>query len=385
MFIIKNILLLITDSLLTLVSFFIKLDDDIVIITSTNNDNFNFNSKYFFLYIKEKYNDKKIFFIINDEEKRKRLNTTIGNHFINNKNIKNKYICLKAQYWISSTFELPLISIFSNKKRTIIHLGHGIPLKRIGLMEKDISKLQYINRYIRTRAFTHVICYSEEFKPIMQSIFKNSRIQYLCLGQPRNDIIRIDRDLSINKLAKTLSLNIDLNSKLILYCPTWRPFDKTIFFPFKDVNLDELTQFLSTNNFYLFLRAHPFYPAKYPENFKFSDRIIDLSSLYINDITEYLSSFDHLITDYSSIYIDYLLLDKKISFIPYDFSLYNSNVGFTIDYNKYTPGKKITSQKEFLEELINEDNYHSCRHKTRLYFNIKEKNCKEISDFIFKK
>ena len=76
-----------------------------------------------------------------------------------------------------------------------------------------------------------------------------------------------------------------------------------------------------------------------------------------------LGSVDILLTDFSSIYIDYLLLNRPIGFVAADFYEYSNSRGFVFDNpNDYMPGAKISSLKElktFLHStlILNQDPY----------------------------
>ena len=67
---------------------------------------------------------------------------------------------------------------------------------------------------------------------------------------------------------------------------------------------------------------------------------------------DYINCFDALITDYSSIYLDYMLLERPIIFLPYDLQDYESTVGFTMDYEENTPGPKPATMQDFLQTLF---------------------------------
>ena len=76
------------------------------------------------------------------------------------------------------------------------------------------------------------------------------------------------------------------------------------------------------------------------------------------DIYPLLKHTDMMITDYSSIYFDYLLLDKPIIFYPYDFEQYTKDDrNLLFDYESMTPGPHCQDQtsleKTILQELEN--------------------------------
>ncbi len=80
------------------------------------------------------------------------------------------------------------------------------------------------------------------------------------------------------------------------------------------------------------------------------------------DLYDILGATDILVTDYSSIYFDFLLLDKPIVFIPTDLQEYEKSRGFLFDpYNFWAPGPKPLIFTDFLAELtkyIKDENYY---------------------------
>jgi CDP-glycerol glycerophosphotransferase len=92
----------------------------------------------------------------------------------------------------------------------------------------------------------------------------------------------------------------------------------------------------------------------------------------ICDIYPALSLFDVLITDYSSIYFDYLLLNRPIIFFPYDYESYIAkDKELLFDYLQITPGPVCKSQDEVEKALLEIDTYEFAKKR------------KEISELVF--
>ena len=94
------------------------------------------------------------------------------------------------------------------------------------------------------------------------------------------------------------------------------------------------------------------------------------------DIYPALNLFDALITDYSSIYFDYLLLDRPVIFYPYDYDNYIRNDrSLLFDYKQMAPGHICMSQDEIEAALLQiaDDPYKQKRHEVlELVFNHKD-------------
>ncbi|HCF38358.1 MAG TPA: hypothetical protein DER56_04685, partial [Thermosipho africanus] len=60
------------------------------------------------------------------------------------------------------------------------------------------------------------------------------------------------------------------------------------------------------------------------------------------DVYTFLNLLDILMTDYSSIYFDFLLWNRPIIFFPYDLEYYrDEDRGLIFDYEDFTPGPKV--------------------------------------------
>jgi CDP-glycerol glycerophosphotransferase len=81
------------------------------------------------------------------------------------------------------------------------------------------------------------------------------------------------------------------------------------------------------------------------------DNIKFFSGADYPEINDWLANFDALITDYSSIMYDFMILNHPILYFDYDYDEYNNQVGFAVDYKKYAVGYHVHSQKFFLEAL----------------------------------
>ncbi|ENL8515906.1 CDP-glycerol glycerophosphotransferase family protein [Providencia rettgeri] len=359
-----------------------------IIITSTGNVSYNFNSSPLFEFLKEKkILNWEVAYVINNPKKNKKLNKNLPEHtkFINTNNFIDFLYAARSKIWVSSSLNTPLTSFIYDKRRIVLHLGHGVPLKKIGLAEKNITCLKWLNRVILTKAFTDIICYSDFFEPIFEDTFNNKNIRFHYLGQPRNDFLNhnVDAEKERNELISEFTAN-NSPRKVLLYAPTWRPYTETIIFPF--LSNTDLQTFLKEKNIVIFVRSHPFYPAKLNDDIQYSENIIDLDAKKLPDINKKLCAFDALITDYSSIYFDFLCLKKPIYFIPYDLEEYHKKVGFNFNYELFTPGDKINNCDDFFKALtIDEDKYSIQRDNILTLTNTKASgNCNEIYDLLYK-
>ena len=111
----------------------------------------------------------------------------------------------------------------------------------------------------------------------------------------------------------------------------------------------------------------------------------------MEDIMEILNIFDLLITDYSSIYIDYLILNRPMIFLPYDKERYLQGRGMNFEYDKVTPGAKPESLREFMDRIheafSGKDPYFAERQRCNDFFNevrqpCMQKICEEVKAYV---
>lgn len=362
-----------------------EIDYDTWLFSSSFNTKFNYNSKYFFEYVLEKNSSVTPIFVINDDKLRVNLGKTYGDHhFIETKSTEGIKKALSAGVWLTSA-GLPLYGTSFKNKRLIINLWHGIPLKKIALLEEDISLIKRIYfKQIFSKNYSYIVTTSKKLIKIMKHSFGVTSDQIKVLGQPRNDTIY--KNNKKDKIISNLYNEIPNYKHLILYAPTFRDSSNTKFFPFEDFDNEQLHNFLEKEKIIIFIRAHQSESTRLV-NQNYGDRVHFINDDVVDDIMTVINIFDLLITDYSSIYLDYLLTNNPILFLPYDRETYFKERGFNFNYDSVTPGPKPDNFNDFKNEILklikNRDYYAQERNYTNSYFNeIKKKSSEKVFKFI---
>lgn len=323
---------------------FVHTDDETWVFSSTKNEHYNYNSKYLFEYVLQNHIDKKTFFVINDTVTRRKLNKVVGPYFISTRTLTGVGKVLSARVWITSA-GLPMHLMFDHKERLVINLWHGVPLKKIVLMENDTTwiKRLYVALFF-SRQYSAIATTSKKLISTYANSFGVKDNIVKVLGQPRNDLLFEDnRNIFEEKFP-------NISGKKVLYAPTYREWETTQLFPFADFDEGKVENFLERINATIFIRFH----LQNQEQTRFVEtkHIRFINEDKFEDIMTVLNNFDLLVTDYSSMYIDYLLLDRPIVFLPYDLSDYSKKRGFNFDYNLVTPGEKVTDTCEHFCDVI---------------------------------
>lgn len=345
----------------------IRPDSHIWLFSSTDNSHYNYNSRYLFEYVKENLPEITPLFVINDPELRNSLSSKYGKqYFIETESIQGIRQALSAGVWFTSA-GLPAYGTGLHKKRLIINLWHGVPLKKIALLDPNLKKAARIYfKKIFSENYTCILTTSHELIPLMARSFAVSEDKIKVWGQPRNDGLFQKNDC--HEILGQLFPDLPEYTKTVLYAPTFRDYGQVQLFPFKDFDQEQLEAFLEEKNMLLFIRTHV---AEQGSTAPYlGKRIRFLGNEQAEDVTGILNIFDCLITDYSSIYIDYLLTDKPMIFLPYDRQQYLDGRGMNFDYDDVTPGPKPETFNDFLDALSpKEDFWKSERTRVNRLFN----------------
>lgn len=229
----------------------------------------------------------------------------------------------------------------STIRKTFINLWHGTPMKKTNYLLRESSNLNKSGM-----DFCKYTCTSSEFtKYLMSAQFRQHVDNIWITGQSRNDSL-------YNKDQDLLSKHPFLKKKTILYAPTFRLGEKTNLFPFDDFMPDELLNLLEKQDAYLMMRCHMSELNQFNDKILLSsDRIIVADQKMFPSVDSILGYTDILITDYSSIYFDFLLLNRPIIFLPYDLDQYTGSRGLNFDFDTNAPGVKPDNNSSFINSL----------------------------------
>jgi len=338
---------------------------NLIIFIGRDDGRFVDSVKYLFLYYSNNSDNLECYFLTNNKEVDKTL-LSRGLSSLYFPSIRSIFKLLRANILIVDNWmwilDMKYHMLYNAKK---IQIWHGIPLKKIEL--NDPIQLNQMNNLFyniknllggKYPTYDLIISTSEFFT---KNSFKKSFKTHDTIesGYPRNDIFFksntvlktvIDSEYSISTdkvtFEKVNKLKKD-NHLIILYAPTFRDTGSDAVSD-NILNLEELNKYANTNNIYFIFKFHP------DPNFKYNFENYNNILFYDNsaDIYPLLPETDLLITDYSSIYFDYLLLDKPIIFFPYDINKYTKlDRQLDYDFNEFTPGPKCYNQDELTEKI----------------------------------
>lgn len=317
------------------------------------------NSKALFDYFRKKGTSDKLHWIIRDKQKKRTLED-MGISVALKSSIKAKIWFLKSKIIVNDHGSLR--PKFLSKRQIYVNLWHGVPLKSVYFMDKGEKNKHH--SYNNNNTIT--ISTSDTVSSLLSACFHINAEQIYVTGQPRND--KLFSPVTAMELSKLVDIKPKDFDHVVFYMPTFRQgyinrkegrqFDESNIFGFEDFDKGKFSKFLEENKILFLCKLHPYeetmFKNKLNELSKYVTLISDGNIFDKNiDLYSLVAKADILITDYSSVYFDYLLLDKPIIFTPTDLEEYRKKRGFVIEpYDFWAPGPKTITQEKLQNEII---------------------------------
>lgn len=327
----------------------LKLSANFLDLISYKRENFTFisknfitgNNKFLFLYAQE--NSIKSLMLTNNEEQYEELKNLGFRVYLLNSFLAYFYLAISKFVIVDQGDNSSLLNHLSSRQK-IVQQWHGVPLEHMNLLV-DIQYDYFIStsEYVSNTSFSYVFL-SKEF--ISCGYARND--VFLKKDHTPSDLIFTDKD--VYSLAKN---KYGTKEKIIVYMPTFRESD----FGKQDSQFNKLAlEFVSLNeelkkiDTYMIIKLHPFVMIFYKDLINEST----YSNIFFHniqgDIYPILKYTDILITDYSSVYADYLLLNRPIIFYLYDHENCSKMAhGYLYEFDEVSPGEKAYTQEELIK------------------------------------
>lgn len=318
------------------------------VLSSHGGNDFTGNAKYLYLYLSNNTDDKATY-LINDEEVLKELKEN-GYSAIAKDSITAKIKTVRAEN-VCITHGSGDIPWWYAGGGNLLNLWHGVPIKKIGFEPGAMS--------LKQRFLYKDMIFTIPDGDLSEQRFKNAfnidSSQIARTGYPRNEAIISsfeDDHIGSNKQAYSeLSEFLEKYDEKYVYMPTFRESGS----PVDNLPTSQLNQYLEEQNACLVVKSHPKDSGKVDSSY---ENILQLEERV--DIYPYLSQFELLITDYSSVVFDYMVTNNPIVFYWYDLEEYQLSWGLFDDFDSITPGEKVNKSMmltEVMKRSINEDAY----------------------------
>lgn len=205
-----------------------------------------------------------------------------------------------------------------------------MPLKKIGLLQENAQSVK--------TASDVIIASSDLFQGIMAQAFGHPLEKVIVTGMPRNDMF-----LEKTDFFEKEGIDSKVFKKIGIWLPTYKVsvgdngdfvkdgvFVEGVAFLDKE-GLIKFNDFLSENKYFIIIKLHPMDVLNTLDLPSYSNIRIYKSSEFNYQLYPVLGKVDFLLTDYSSVWVDYEIMNKPIGFVIDDLKEYETNRGFTID------------------------------------------------------
>ncbi len=372
--------------------------ENIIILGTFSRNIYRDNTRYLFEYLSKKQ-ENKIYWITDNKSIKSYL-----------KRKKFKYISIYSPFhmiWIllrakiiidSGTKYFNPFRILDNNQTIKITTQHGNGPKanfsRSG-KTRGFSAIQQIKNLLAFDYVNYPSDYSIEFVGKRAHLLPNQKL--VNLGYPRCDQFfnkdYVSSRFEEKKISKSLFKDLNNESRIIFYTPTWRPYDfKFPLFEMDDFNQELFDQWLIKNNCYFIYSIHTTLEPK--DRLKETNRVcfLDLDKDPFLDINNFMLEVDILLNDYSTTSTEFAILNRPQIFFVHDYEKYLNEKGFIEDYKKLMPGNEVRSLSELtntLEEIFNDKDKYLNKYRAvqgdliNKYYDIQNKNSSEnFSNFI---
>ena len=240
------------------------------------------------------------------------------------------------------------------KDQTYINTWHGISLKTVGFDVPD-SNVNAGNSVRNLPAADYLISADDHMTQIYKKAYKLEgfgKQKILEAGQPRNDLYFHTVREEIFRDLKEAGVDVDMEKKIILYAPTWR--GEKYGEPDTDLGIylemiETVRRQMDPRKYQILVKPHQIVYRHIRNSGKLTGEFVPATI----DTNELLSVTDVLISDYSSIYFDYLVSGKPILFFVPDMKAMENGRGLYFGREKL-PGPVAENFEElagFLEDI----------------------------------
>lgn len=234
------------------------------------------------------------------------------------------------------------------KKIIEINSWHGTPLKKMG---NDIQENHSFRNKNKKKGVRIYCSQSEYDQEIFTRLFNTTKENILISDLPRNDALLEYTSERCDEIKK--SLNIPKDKRVILYAPTYREFNRDKMnncYIKPPIDFAKWQEKLGDNYVLLFRAHYEVVKVLGVESNSFVYNVSDYPCL--NDL---MCISDMVISDYSSIYFDYAILERPMLNFSYDFEEYSRIRGLYFDIKSELGCNVNLSEDSLIEEIATLD------------------------------
>lgn len=288
------------------------------------------------------------------------------------------YLLATSSYIFLNDNFLPMAYMDLDPETTVVQFWHGVgSFKKFGASsETDEALLHELEE--ANRRVTYILAGSANIRDHYAQAFMVPREKVLTIGCPQVDYYFRNHSDEKNRKKLEESYPALKGKKLVLYAPTFRDDPERDRDLLSHFDFDAFSRRLG-EDYCLGVRLHPQIRRS-----RVPDGVIDFTDY--KNVRQLLCMTDILIADYSSIAVEYSLLERPIILYAFDKEWYlNRDRGFYFDYDETAPGPVVETMDQLItcirDRAWNLDRVREFAHLHNDYFDAE--NASRVADFLF--
>lgn len=259
--------------------------------------------------------------------------------------LKQMYHIATSKMVIIDTYCIPVSILNQRKDLIVIQIWHALgAFKKFGYSildqeEGSSSKIAHLMKMHYN--YTYVLTSSEYTLPFFSEAFHVSKEQMKVFPLPKIDLLLDENKKQdiIHRIYEKYPRLKNTHKKKIVYVPTFRKNDNQNLYR----AIQDLINYIDYEKYEFIIKTHPLTTFQINDERVIEDKIFDsLEFFHIADI---------IVTDYSAVLFEAIMLDKPIYFYAFDYEQYAKNRSFYIDYFKDMPSPVQTNAQELIKVI----------------------------------
>lgn len=310
---------------INILKFFLKTDDKLIVFNSYGGRKYDDSPKAIYekMIIEPRFMDYKfVWSFLNPDEyivpRATKIKVDTFTYYIT---------LIKARVWVTNSSMTRGLD-FQGKHTFVLNTWHSTTVKKIG---NDVNKSGQMFLAKSKKGIPNIMLAQGTYDVNMLSrVFNLPKEIFRITGFPRNDRLACATEEDKNKMRA--KLGIPNSKKVLLYAPTFREYEKdkwgncVLSMP---VDFNKWKEKLG-NEYVMLLRAH--YEVVKILEIKEDGFVRNVSNY--PELNDLMIASDVLVSDYSSIFVDFAILGRPMFCFAYDYDEYGEKRGLCFDIRK---------------------------------------------------
>jgi len=248
---------------------------------------------------------------------------------------------------VLDTYCIAISLLKQRESLIVIQMWHALgALKKFGysILDQEEGSSSKIAKLMKMHEnYTYVLASSEFVVPYFAEAFHVKENQVKVFPLPKTDLLNDQeiRSTIVEKIGNRYPRLKCSEKQIVVYAPTFRKDEGAKVEMQKAV--DRLIQVFDFEKYELVIKKHVL------SEFRVNDERVIMDDIFTT--LEFLHMADVIVTDYSAVMFEALIMKKPILFYAFDRDSYMRNRDFYISYDTEMPGKVVRDAKSLVDSI----------------------------------